>query len=65
MMKELTKKHIHAGHRASATRMISKAEKQLVTESPDAVKLSQYESGLKEKLEILGQGMYLFHLGEN
>ena len=53
MTEELTKKkRVLAGHRASATRMIGK---QLVAESPNAVKLSQHELSLKEKLETLGQ----------
>lgn len=55
MTEELTKKkRVRAGHRASATRMISKAE-ELVAESPNAVKLSQHELSLREKLETLGQ----------
>ena len=56
MTEELTKKkRVRAGHQASATRMIGKAEEQLVAESPNAVKLSQHELSLKEKLETLGQ----------
>ena len=56
MTEELTKKkRVRAGHRAFATRMIGKAEEQLVAESPNVVKLSQHELSLKEKLETLGQ----------
>lgn len=48
-----TKKHVHAGHRASATRMVAKTEHLLAEESPDATKLSQLMRSLQEKLEVL------------
>ena len=64
MTEELVKKkRICAGHRASISRMIKKAEELLAAEHPDTTKLSQLKLSLKEKLEVLswldGEILYL------
>jgi len=47
------KKRIRAGHRASATRMITQTETLLSEETPNVVKLSQSKLSLQEKLETI------------
>ena len=64
MTEELVKKkRVRAGHRASVSRMVKKAEELLAAEHPDATKLSQLKLSLKEKLEVLsrldGEILYL------
>ncbi len=55
-MSELSrKKRVRAGHRASATKMISRTEELLAGDSPDVLKLSQLKLSLNEKLEVLKQ----------
>ena len=47
------KKHVRAGHRASATKAIGRAEDLLAPDKPDLDKLSQLKLVLREKLETL------------
>ena len=49
------KKRVRAGHRASATRIISRATTILDSEDPDLMKLSQLKLSLQEKLDVLKQ----------
>ena len=54
MSEELSgKKHVCAGHWASATRMINKASSLLEDESPNLMTLSQLKLSLQEKLDVL------------
>lgn len=53
---ELTKKkHVRAGHKASATRNITRAEVLLTKDNPDAPTLMQIKMSLQEKLDTLRQ----------
>ena len=47
------KKRIRAGHKASATRMLTQIDNLLAEESPDLSKLSQLRLSLQEKLDTL------------
>jgi hypothetical protein len=47
------KKHVRAGHRASATKAIKRSEDVLADGKPDIDKLEQLKLTLKEKLEVL------------
>ena len=47
------KKRVRAGHKASATRMIGRAEDLLKTAGSDTVKLTQLKRSLQEKLDVL------------
>ena len=47
------KKRICAGHRSSATRMLTQVEESLATSPPNVVRLSQLKFSLQEKLETL------------
>ena len=49
------KKRVRAGHRASATRMITRATALLDGYDPDPMKLSQLKLSLQEKLDVLKQ----------
>ena len=49
------KKRVRAGHRASATRMITKATALLDDADADPMKLSQLKLSLQEKLDVLKQ----------
>ena len=47
------KKRIRAGHRSSATRMLTQVEESLAASPPDVARLSQMKLSLQEKLETL------------
>ena len=47
------KKRIRAGHRSSATRMLTQVEESLAASPPDVARLSQLKLSLQEKLETL------------
>ena len=47
------KRRIRAGHKASATRMLTQINALLADESPDLSKLSQLKLSLQEKLETI------------
>ena len=47
------KKRIRAGHKSSATRMLSQIDELLAQENPDLSKLSQLKLSLQGKLETL------------
>ena len=49
------KKRVRAGHRASATRIVTKATGLLDDDRPDSMKLSQLKLSLQEKLDVLKQ----------
>ena len=49
------KKRVRAGHRVSATKMISRTEDFLARDVPDVSKLPQLKLSLNEKLEVLKQ----------
>ena len=49
------KKRVRAGHRASVSRMVKKAEELLAADHPNIIRLSQLRLSLKEKLDVLGQ----------
>lgn len=56
MSEELTKKkHVRAGHKASATRNITRAETLLAEDHPDVSTLTQIKMSLREKLDTLRQ----------
>lgn len=47
------KKNVRGGHRASATKMVRKAEELLVQEDPNKSQLARIKLSLQEKLSIL------------
>ena len=47
------KKRIRAGHRSSATRMLTQVEESLAASPPGVARLSQLKLSLQEKLETL------------
>ena len=47
------KKRIRAGHKASATRILTQIDTLLIEESPNLSKLSQLKLSLQEKLDTL------------
>lgn len=49
------KKYVRAGHRGSATKMISRSEELLAADPLDTFKLSQIKLSLTEKLQLLKQ----------
>lgn len=55
MAEELArKKRVRAGHKASATKMITKAEEMLArAEAPDPLALKQFGMSLREKLDVI------------
>ena len=53
MTEALPRKKIHAGHRASATRLLNQIDAILVDVHPDGDKLTLLKLSLKEKLETL------------
>ena len=56
MSEELTKKkRVRAGHKASATRNITRAEALLVEDDPNVSTLTQIKMSLREKLDTLRQ----------
>lgn len=56
MAEELArKKRVRAGHRASATRMVTRATALLDDDHPDPTKRSQLKLSLQEKLDVLKQ----------
>ena len=53
-MSELPRKtRVRAGHRSSATKMITRSEKLLAEDSPDVPRLLQLKLSLTEKLDTL------------
>ena len=67
MTDELQKKEqVRAGHGASATHLVNRAEELLAEESIDITRLSQLKLSLLEKLDVLKQldGEILDHVAE-